>query len=141
MSEANKDVARRFIMEAFVKNDPAAWEQTVAEGVIDHNPMPDQKSGRDGLRQAADMYREAFPDMATTIDLQLAEDDLVTNRGMATGTNTGDMMGMPATGKSAEVSWMDTYRIRDGRIVEYWHNEDIAGMLMQLGFIPEPGSA
>ena len=31
MSEANKDVARRFIMEAFVKNDPAAWEQTVAE--------------------------------------------------------------------------------------------------------------
>jgi predicted ester cyclase len=141
MSEDNKRVARRFIMDAFVKNDPAAWEDTLAENVVDHNPMPDQKSGRAGVRQAADMYREAFPDMATSIDLQVAEGDLLTNRGTATGTNTGDLMGMPATGKPAEVTWMDTYRIQDGKIVEYWHNEDVAGMLIQLGFLPEPGSA
>ncbi len=141
MSEDNKRVAWRFIMDAFVKNDPAAWEDTVAEDVVDHNPMPDQKSGRDGVRQAADVYREAFPDMATSIDLQVAEGDLVTNRGTATGTNTGDMMGMPASGKSAQVTWMDTYRVENGKIVEYWHNEDIAGMLIQLGFLPEPGSA
>ena len=141
MSEDNKRVASRFIMDAFVKNDPSAWEETVAENAVDHNPMPDQKAGRDGVRQAADMYREAFPDMATSIDFQLAEGDLVTNRGTATGTNTGDLMGMPATGKSAEVSWMDTYRIENGKIAEYWHVEDIAGMLIQLGFLPEPGSA
>jgi len=33
------------------------------------------------------------------------------------------------------------YRFEDGKIAEVWHVEDIAGMLVQLGFLPEPGSA
>ena len=108
-----------------------------AEDVVDHNPMPDQKAGRAGVQQAADVYRVAFPDLSTTIDVQVAEGDYVTNRGTGGGTNTGDMMGMPATGKSAVITWMDIYRIENGKIAEYWHNEDVAGMLQQLGVLPE----
>ena len=141
MSEDNKAVARRFIMDAFVKNDAAAWEETVAENVVDHNPMPDQKAGRAGVAQAAEIYRTAFPDMKTSIDHQVAEGDYVTQRGVAKGTHTGDLMGMPPTSRSAEVPWLDMYRFEDGKIAEVWHVEDIAGMLIQLGFLPEPGSA
>ena len=43
------------------------------------------------------------------------------------------MMGRPATGKPADVGYMDMYRIANGQIVEVWHVEDIAGMLTQLG--------
>jgi predicted ester cyclase len=44
-------------------------------------------------------------------------------------------MGKPATGKVVQIPWMDMYRIKDGRIVETWHVEDIAGMLGQLGLM------
>ena len=136
MAEDRKKVAHRFIMDAFVANKPAAWQETVAEDVVDHNPMPDQKPGRAGIQQTADMYRTAFPDMSTTIDQAVAEGDLLVQRGIASGTNTGEMMGIPPTGKSAKVPWMDMYRIKGGQIVEYWHVEDIAGMLQQLGVMP-----
>jgi hypothetical protein len=43
---------------------------------------------------------------------------------------------MPATHKAAVVSWMDMYRIQNGKIVEAWHIEDVAGMLQQLGLMP-----
>lgn len=136
MAQDNKKVAHRFIMEAFMANKPAAWQDTVAEDVIDHNPMPDQKPGRAGVQQSADVYRSGFPDISTTIDQQVAEGDFVVNRGVASGTNTGEMMGIPPTGKKASVPWMDMYRIKGGQIVEFWHVEDIAGMMQQLGLAP-----
>ena len=53
--------------------------------------------------------------------------------GRIKGTNTGPLMGSPATGKRADFGYMDMYRIANGQIVEVWHVEDIAGMLAQLG--------
>ena len=136
MTEENKRIAWRFIMDGFVGGDPAVFEETMAENVVDHNPMPDQKSGRDGVMQAAETYRTAFPDMKTTVDHQVAEGDTVVQRGVASGKNTGELMGMPPTGRSASVAWIDMYRVEDGKITEMWHVEDIAGMLQQLGVLP-----
>ncbi len=43
---------------------------------------------------------------------------------------------LPATGKQAQFAYMDMHRIVNGRIIEIWHLEDIAGMLYQLGLMP-----
>jgi hypothetical protein len=34
---------------------------------------------------------------------------------------------------------MDITRIEGGKIVESWHQEDILGLMQQLGMIPAPG--
>jgi predicted ester cyclase len=77
----------------------------------------------------------AFPDLKVTDEKQVASDDRIAQVGLIKGTNTGTMMGRPATGKAAAVPYMDMYRINGGKIVEAWHVEDIAGMLQQLGLV------
>lgn len=53
--------------------------------------------------------------------------------GVMGGTNTGQWMGIPATGKPVRVAFIDIHRVVDGKVTESWHLEDIAGMLQQLG--------
>jgi predicted ester cyclase len=49
--------------------------------------------------------------------------------------------GIPPTGK--QVTWTETWieRIADGKIVEFWSNEDDLGRLQQIGALPTPGQA
>jgi steroid delta-isomerase-like uncharacterized protein len=86
-------------------------------------------------------FRKAFPDLEDRIDLQLAEGDLVATRFTSTGTQTGPLQGLPATGRRA--SWTGTVidRVRDGRIVESWGNWDMMGMMQQLGAAKVAGAA
>ena len=135
MSEQNKQVARRFI-EVFETGEVGVLDEVVVEDVVDHNPLPGQKPGRDGLVDAVLLFRIAFPDMRITIAQQVSEGDLVVQTGTFEGTNSGELFGMPATNKAANVAWMDMYRIQNGKIVEAWHIEDVAGMLQQLGLMP-----
>ena len=88
------------------------------------------------LRAFAHEFRVGFPDFHDTIDLQLAEGDLVATRFTSTGTHTGSFQGIAPTGR--KLSWTGTVidRIQDDRIVESWGNWDMMGMLQQLGVIP-----
>jgi steroid delta-isomerase-like uncharacterized protein len=132
MAVQNKQIARRFLA-AFAAADTATLEQIVAPDLVDHNPLPGQKPGRDGLIEAVRQYRTAFPDMKLTIESLMAEDELVAVTGKVVGTNQGSMMGAPATGKTVSFAYMDMYRIVNDKVVDVWHVEDIAGMLQQLG--------
>jgi predicted ester cyclase len=140
--EQTTDIARRFV-EAFIGGDAAVIDEVVADDVVDHHPLPGQPAGRAGIHHASAVYRTGFPDLTTTVDLQLADRDLVFQQGAATGTNTGSLMGLPPTGRPATIAWMDLYRVANGRIVEIWHLEDIAGALQQLGhlFAAQPVTA
>ena len=139
-SDQNKAVALRFILEAVAGNDPVAWNETMAADLVDHNPMPDQPAGRAGQQYGVDTLRVAFPDMRATVDQQLAEGDLVTQRGTVSGTNTGEFMGMPPTNQTATLNWIDVYRFDAGRITEIWHVEDLLGLARQLGHTSLPAS-
>jgi steroid delta-isomerase-like uncharacterized protein len=135
VSEHHKQIARRFI-EAFAANDPTGLKEVVAEDVVDHNPRPGQQAGRQAVIDAVAAFAAGFPDLEITIDQEVAEGDLVVQYGMMTGTNTGELMGMPATNRPVRFGWMDMHRIEGGQIVESWHLEDVAGMLQQLGLMP-----
>jgi predicted ester cyclase len=57
----------------------------------------------------------------------------------ASGTMTGDFMGMPASSKSASWEEMHWVRFAAGKMAEHWSVTDRLGMLEQLGFIPRQG--
>jgi steroid delta-isomerase-like uncharacterized protein len=132
MSEQNKAIARRFLA-AFAAGDTATLTQVVSENIVDHNAPPGAKPGRAGLFDAVAMFRAGFPDLQISTDRIVAEGESVAVHGRMKGTNTGPLMGRPATGKSADIGYMDMYRIVNGQIAEVWHVEDIVGMLAQLG--------
>lgn len=142
MSDQNKATARRFF-DAWNDRDLDVFDEIIDPDSINHdpqNPFADAH-GPEGIRQLVRMYLAGFSDQRFLVNEQIAEGDFVTTRWTATGTNDGEMMGMPATGKSAVVAGITINRFSDGRIVEGWACWDTLGMLQQLGVVPAAQSA
>ncbi len=94
--------------------------------------------GPDAFIDLYNTFIAAFPDLQFEVTHVIAEGDLVAVRGIQTGTQTGNFMGMvPPTDK--EVSWTGTAIFRfnaDGQIIERWQDLDQLGLFIQLGVIP-----
>ena len=84
------------------------------------------------------MLMNAFPDLHGTLDDVQAEGDRVVTRVMVRGTQTGPLLGLPPTGKSASWTVIDVHRIADGKLVEQWGPSDQVGLMQQLGLMPPP---
>jgi predicted ester cyclase len=97
-------------------------------------------NGRVGQDWAVAMVRNAFPDAKFDPDLVLSDGEYVTGRWAMTGTNTGvlDLFNLPPTGRPIVMTGQEIFRVADGRFAEVWHQEDIPGMLAQLGLEPPP---
>jgi predicted ester cyclase len=92
-----------------------------------------------GMKQFIAGLHAAFSEVVITIEDMVAEGDRLVGRWVMRGTNTGSFNGMPATGRTVTLSGFDLLRVEGDRFAEVWHVEDIAGMLQQLGVIPQPG--
>ena len=66
------------------------------------------------------------------------EGDQVAVRLRSSATQSGEFMGMPASGRSYDVEEIHVFRLTNGRIAEHWHQLDAMGMMKQLGAMPEP---
>ena len=100
------------------------------------NQFAGQEPGTEAMKQMMSMFFTAFPDMHSHVDFMVAEGDIVAGRMTTTGTNQGDFMGIPATGKKITMTETHIVRIANGKAVEHWGNADELGMMHQLGVIP-----
>jgi steroid delta-isomerase-like uncharacterized protein len=142
MSAETKAIARRFLEEAFNSGNLGVVDELVAPEFVNHDAaLPEPTVGIEAAKASINGYREAFPDLRLTIELQLAEGEFVTTRWSARGTHQGDLMGMAPTGKQATVTGITIDRIVDGRFVESWTNWDTLGLMQQLGVIPALATA
>jgi steroid delta-isomerase-like uncharacterized protein len=92
--------------------------------------------GPENAKRAARVFRAAFPDIHFTVNELIAEGDKVVVRVTFRGTHRGEYMGIPATGKSVQVSGVEMARLANGLIVEeVWHFMDEVGLLQQLGVL------
>jgi predicted ester cyclase len=79
--------------------------------------------------------RTAFPDFRNPLELIVADGDIAVSYGRNTGTNTGELMGMPPTGKAIDVVSFGMLRFKDGQAVERWGFSDSMAMMQQLGLL------
>jgi predicted ester cyclase len=140
-TEENKALIRRYI-RAIDDNDSSDWsviDEFVAEEFVAHTPpLPGVSLDRDGLKQAAEIFRVATPG-THEVALQVAENDLVASFITGRGVHAGELMGIPASSKDIEMDGIVVHRIRDGKIVDYWAVMDVARVLGQIGVLPAPG--
>lgn len=139
-AEDNKDLIRRYI-EAVDANDSSDWsviDEYLAEDFVAHNPpAPGVTLDRDGMKQAAEVFRVGSPG-THEITMQIAEGDLVASHIVGRGVHSGELFGIPATNRDVESAGIAIHRVRDGKIVEYWSVVDVASVLQQLGALPGP---
>ena len=129
---ANEALARRFYTEVNAGNI-AAFDEFVAADVIDHTAAPDAPQGVAAVKAELSGFLKAFPDMKITNEKVIAKDDFVTVISTATGTNTGPLMNMAASGKPVTIHAIDVWQVKDGKLAEVWHVEQLLQMMMQLG--------
>ncbi len=139
--EENKALVRRFY-EEIDKGNLAAMDELVAEDYLDHNPppFPGLARGREGLKQAFQIFWEATPGYHQ-IEEQIAEGDRVVTRLTCYGKHEGDLPGAPATGNELKMTSITIHRIADGRLAEKWAEKDVLGFLIQIGVMTPPGGA
>jgi predicted ester cyclase len=141
-SEENKALVRHYV-RAIDENETSDWsilDEYIAEDFVAHNPpIPGVSLDRDGMKQAAEIFRVATPG-THEIRLQIAEGDLVASQISGRGVHAGELLGVPATNKEVETDGIAIHRIRDGKIVEYWSVTDVARVLQQVGALPGPQS-
>ena len=138
--EANKELIRRYfaaIDEAGKTGDASVIEDYVAPDFVEHNPFPGVPPNREGWKQVFEMFARAAPGYHVIEDL-VAEGDEVVGRITGFGTHEGELFGIPRTGRTFQVTGIAIWRIRDGRIVEHWHQTDQVALMQQLGAQPAP---
>ncbi len=137
--EENKAVTRREIEEIFNQGGNLnAAEEIYAPNYVGHEPTFGDVHGVEGAKQFAASYRQAFPDLQTTIEEQVAEGDKVATRFRARGTHQGETEDFgPPTGNRVEVTGITIEQFAEGKIVEDWTNFDALGFMQQLGLVPE----
>ncbi len=131
----NKDLARRVYEEGLSQG---RFEVPYTASFVGHGGAGTFRH-EEGIAEAKG-WRSAFPDLKVTVDLMVAEGDLVSVRWTARGTNTGDGNGIRATGRRVETSGTTVFRFEDGAIAEEWTAGQALGLLRQLGLLPSPGT-
>ncbi len=135
--QQNKDTVTAFIGAVFSKGDLGAVDDYLGEDFVNHDPPLGVPAGRDGMRAVAAMFRSAFPDWHSELGFLVAEGDLVVELFTASGTQRGELFGVPASGLEVSLPGINIWRLRQGRIVERWGRLDELSLLRQLGLAPE----
>ena len=122
--------------------DIDGFAEFLADDFIEHEQTPGLAPTKEGVLDFFKMYRAAFPDLHFEPEDYITSGDKVVARVRVTGTNTGDFMGMPATGKRIDIQLIDIVRFgHDGLGHEHWGVADVMAMMQQLGVVPEPETA
>jgi len=139
MSNENKIILQRFFQELFNQGNLQAADELVAANYLNHNAVPGETPGREGLKQFVTYIHSAWADLHFVVEDQIAEGDKVTTRFTITGTHQGEFAGIPATGKQAVIRAINIHHVVDGKIQEAWLEWDALGMMQQLEVVPGSG--
>jgi len=132
-STAHKTVVRGLFDQVLNHGRLQMIDDCFADDFVEHNPVPGQGAGREGVKHRVRALRAAFQDVRFVLDEVVAENEVVAVRYRWEGTHGGEFLGIPATGRRIVVRGMDFYRFKNGRVAEHWENMDELSLLTQLG--------
>ena len=133
-TEDNKRLVRRLYAEGFKFS---AMDEFFSQNLVYHDPppIPGLKPGLEAIKQSFKTFASAAPEGNPIIHELIAEGDFVVVRMTAAGMHTGELFGIPPTGKRLEMTGIVIYRFEDGKIVERWAQHDFLGLMHQLGVL------
>jgi steroid delta-isomerase-like uncharacterized protein len=139
MPSANEAAARSIIEQGFAEGRLEVFDEVCSPDVVSHDPAEQEDvTGIPAHKERAKGYKTAMSDLSLTVEECFAAGDKVVIRWRARGTNDGELMGMPPTGRSVEITGCSIDRFdADGRLVESWDQWDNLGFMTQLGISAE----
>jgi predicted ester cyclase len=137
-AEINKSLVLRYFDE-MNKGNENYLNEYFGPNYIYHGSTGDLDA--EGFKAQHHMYITAFSDIKTIAEDIIAEGDKVVTRWKIRSTHSGELFGIPATGKEVTITGIVISRIENGKAVEEWESFDQLGLMKQLGAIPPPQNA
>lgn len=132
-SEANKEVVRLFNHGVIEEGRRAVFDALMAPDFVNHAAPPGAPSGPEGMWNTFErVLRPALGTLTVHIHEQLCDGDKVTTRKTITGVHTGELMGIPATGRAVAIDVIDIVRVRAGQYAEHWGINTLPATLAAL---------
>ena len=130
----------------FDQGDPEGMGATYADDAVVTGALGERAEGKQAILDYWGQMARAFAVGSGEVGRSCETADTYFGEITFRGTNTGDMTmpdgtTIPATGKSFEVSGVESARARDGKIIEHNMYWDTLGMMRQLGLLPANGDA
>lgn len=139
MSKESSLAALTTFAEAVNTGNFDLFDQVVAPDCIDHDPASGQSAGPAGYRMFFGGMRTAFPDMQVSLETAVQDEDTIAFAYTITGTHSGPLLGIPASGKKIKIRGLQISKFKDGKMTERWGSSDELGLLKQIGAIPSAG--
>ena len=127
--EENKAIVRRFNLEFIQDGDTSLFYELVDPQVVNHTAPPGMSKDADGMLALITAFKKALPDLTVEISHQVAENDLVVTRKSFHATHTGEIMGIPPSGKKVTLNIIDIIRLRNGKYTDHWSIRDSSDLL------------
>ena len=137
MTDANKAAARRTWEEIFPAGDVAGLAEVTDPDVVAHGRRPDEPPGLEGITRTMLWLGTVFSDQRWEIHQVIGDGDLVAVHATHHARHTGELMGIPPTGREVAYDYVHILRFRDGKAVEHWSVRDTLTMMQQLGVVPD----
>jgi len=129
--EWNRERVREIIDRIFVHQDDAAIDELISNDFVPHTFGP-MSPGREGLREGMRRAGAGISDPEFEIHDLIAEGDRVVVRLTTSARHTGTFMGIEPTGERYSIDEIHILRLRDGQLVEHWHEFDKGALMAQL---------
>jgi predicted ester cyclase len=131
--------ARGFVARVINGHDQERARDFFTADVAFHAGALGTTVGIDAVVSTLGGFIGALTDIDAAEQDVIASGDLVALRQVVSATHTGNLLGVPATGRRITWDAVDIYRVTDdGRISEQWAFEDLAAILSQAGAISLP---
>ncbi len=138
-TEQRVAVARNFVDRVFNGHAADRASEFFTDDITFHALTLGTLNGADAVIPVLTGFIDALSDIEATVQDVIASNDLVALRQVVKARHTGNMLGIPATGKPLQWDAVDIYRVNDdGKISEQWAFEDFAAILSQAGGVKLP---
>ena len=137
----NKICIRRQFEEVWNQGELQRVGEFFADGFVNFGRPTDDVEAT--LSHMVALWRAAFPDLRFTVDVLVAEDDIVMCETTFEGTHLGVVRMIPPlegptlvpNGRTCRVKHIHRFRMRDAKISEHFAVRDDLAMFRQLGHL------
>lgn len=140
LTQENKAIVTRWVDKFWNQQDRDVIDELLSPNYILHNP-DGPVHGPEAFKQFSAAFHTAIPDLHVTVETMLAEGDKVVWRYHLQGTHDGELLGIPPSGKPVVLTGIIISRFANGKWEEDWQNNNLVGLLQQIGAIPTPEPA
>jgi steroid delta-isomerase-like uncharacterized protein len=132
----NTQVARQAFEDLFGKGKLDVVDRCYDASFQGHETLVEDYDC-DELKENAQRYRQAFPDLAVRVEEAIGAGEKVLLRWSARGTHQGPFLGKAPTGKAITTDGLTVMTFRNGKIVEEWTQWNALALIQTLGMAPQ----